>query len=58
LAFISAGAGLSILLAAGVMQFHLVPRPLPQTILIFFLAKFPPDFLYRGAYRGNNVPGA
>ena len=41
LAFISAGAGPSILLTAGVMQFHLVPRPLPQTILIFFLAISP-----------------
>ncbi len=41
LAFISAGAGPSILLTVGVMQFHLVPRPLPQTILIFFLAISP-----------------
>ena len=53
--FISAGAGPSILLTAGVMQFRLAPRPLPQSILIFFLViAFPPDFLNRGI----NVPGA
>jgi len=55
LAVSSAGAGPSTMLATG-----LVPRPQPQTTLILspVMCVISLDFLYRGAYRGIDVPGA